>query len=963
MSKKIKLVTKDIHALCDMLSKLLSVTPHSSTTVTLTRPLVGSTISQDRLYGREDIFEKTINCITSCCETLSILPIVGPGGIGKSTLTQHLYNDTRTREHFSARVWISVSTDFDVLKLNQQILSCMPATEEEESKTTHETNSLSSIQEYIAQRLRSKRFLVVLDDVWKCDNMSEWKSLLAPFTKGEAKGSMIIVTTRFPKLADMMKTVDQLPLELQGLEPNDFFAFFEERIFGELDRPEGYIDILSGIAREIAYKLMGDPLAAKTASRLLRKNMSQEHWMAVLEHKEWECSKDGDDIMSSLYTSYDYLPFLLQKCFSYCALFPKGHRFSHLEMNRFLTAVGIIDSTHQDDTNYLEELVDNGFLLKADDLIGQNYIMHKLLHDLSQKVSVQECLNISGSDFKSDTVPQSIRHLSITLKDTYDENFLEEVSKLKTRIDIANLRTLMIFCEYQGNFAGILKDTFEEVDSLHVLFIVVKSLDDLPKGFSKLIHLQYLKLGSPYGIEMALPSTLSRFYHLKFLDLEDWHGSSNVPKDINRLVNLQDFIAKKELHSSVPEVGKMKYLRELKEFCVKKESVGFELRELGEMTELGGELRICNLEKVATKEEASEAKLKSKRNLKKLTLVWGSEERTVDGDVLDGLQPHPDLRELCIANHGGAVGPSWLCVDILLKQLGALHLEGLSWDTLPPFGQLPYLTKLVLKKISGVRQLRIQDMASLESLMICRCGNFFSGCSVEEAGGGTGTMKPFPASLKKLGISTESSIQSMALLSNLTSLTHLTLKDCVKLTVDGFNPLITVNLKVLVVFNCRWDRSCPESIAADLLSEVASSRVMPAGSFQLEQLKVESISAVLVAPICNLIATTIHTVIFCHDHRVKSFTEEQEKALQLLTSLRHLGFDGCGALQSLPRGLHRLYSLENLEVLWCCEVQSIPKEGFPVSLQNLRIRPCRTEVKEQIEKIRITNPDLSVQYE
>uniref|UniRef100_A0ACD5W4T6 Uncharacterized protein n=1 Tax=Avena sativa TaxID=4498 RepID=A0ACD5W4T6_AVESA len=234
---------------------------------------------------------------------------------------------------------------------------------------------------------------------------------------------------------------------------------------------------------------------------------------------------------------------------------------------------------------------------------------------------------------------------------------------------------------------------------------------------------------------------------------------------------------------------------------------------------------------------------------------------------------------------------------------------------------------------------------------------------MEEAGRGAETMKPFPAYLEKLGISSESGIESMSLLSNLTSLTHLTLQDCAKLTVHGFNPLIAVNLKVLVVFNCRWDRSCPESVAAGLLSQVASSRVMPAGSFQLEQLKVDSISAVLVAPICNLVASTLHTLIFCHDQRAKSFTEEQEKALQLLTSLRHLTFDGCGDLQSLPRGLHRISSLQDLQVLWCPEIRSIPKEGFPVSLRNLRVRPCSADVKEHIEKLRRTNPDLFVLYE
>ncbi|KAM3406104.1 hypothetical protein ACQJBY_000255 [Aegilops geniculata] len=966
ISIKIKSVLEEIQSICSHVSRFQMLNPnHSSstmatTTVTRTRAFTGSTIAYDRLYGRAAIFEETIDAITSHGEILSVLPVVGPGGIGKTAFIQHLYNDARIEQHFTVRVWVCVPSEFDVLKLTQQILRCIMATEKEgSSSVADETANLDQLQISIAQRLQSRRFMIVLDGVWECTN-DKWNTLLAPFTRGEAKGSMFLVTTRFPSKAEIMKTVD--PIELHGLDPDDFFTFFEACIFGEFNKPGNYEHELIDMAKDIAKKLKGSPLAAKTVGRLLRTELSWEHWMRVKGSNEWQKTQHNDDIMPALYLSYDYLPLLLQKCFSYFSLFPEDYRFTLPEINRFWISVGIIDSSHPGNNNCLEELMDRGFLKKEDGLFGENYVMHDLTHELSRSVSKQECLNISSSDFTADAVPQSIRHLSITLENRYNDNFREEMSKLKRRIDIANLSTLMIFREYEERISDILKDTFKEVNGLHILFIVVKSLDDFPQNFSKLIHLQYLKLRSPFGREIALPSTLSRFYHLKYLDLEDWHGSSNLPKHISRLVNLQDFLAKKELHSSVPEVGKMKYRQELNEFCVKKESVGFELRELGEMPELGGELRICNLEKVATKEEASEAKLMSKRNLKKLTLVWGRNKPTIDGDVLDGLQPHPDLRELCIANHGGTAGPSWLCVDILLKQLGALHLEGLSWDTLPPVRQLRHLTKLILTRISGVHQLRIQDMAPLESLMVCRCGDFFSRCSMEEAGG-TGTMKPFPISLKKLGISTESSIQSMALLSNLTSLTHLTLQDCVKLTVDGFNPLITVNLKVLVVFNSRWDRSCPESVAADLLSEVASSTAIPACSFQLEQLKVDSISAVLVTPICNLVASTLNTLIFCHDHRAKSFTEEQEKALQLLTSLRHLTFDGCGALQSLPRGLNGLSSLKDLEVLWCPEMGSIPKEGFPVSLRNLRIRPCSTQVKEQIEKIRRTSPGLSVRYE
>lgn len=59
-----------------------------------------------------------------------------------------------------------------------------------------------------------------------------------------------------------------------------------------------------------------------------------------------------------------------------------------------------------------------------------------------------------------------------------------------------------------------------------------------------------------------------------------------MTKDVSGLVNLRHFVAENDVHSSVPEFGKMKCLQEMKTFCVKKESVGFEINELGKLIEL-----------------------------------------------------------------------------------------------------------------------------------------------------------------------------------------------------------------------------------------------------------------------------------------------------------------------------------------------------------------------------------------
>jgi hypothetical protein len=164
------------------------------------------------------------------------------------------------------------------------------------------------------------------------------------------------------------------------------------------------------------------------------------------------------------------------------------------------------------------------------------------------------------------------------------------------------------------------------------------------------------------------------------------------------------FLSNVEFHSNVPEVGKMKLLQELRRFHVKKENDGFELRELGLLEKIGGKLEIHGLENVRTREEANEAKLMAKRNLTELALVWSGGQPSMEDDILDGLKPHSNLRALGIVNHGGATGPAWLGSNTHLKNLGTLHLEGVSWSTLPPFGLMHHLGTLELENIVGIRQ-------------------------------------------------------------------------------------------------------------------------------------------------------------------------------------------------------------------------------------------------------------------
>uniref|UniRef100_A0A8R7PK13 NB-ARC domain-containing protein n=2 Tax=Triticum urartu TaxID=4572 RepID=A0A8R7PK13_TRIUA len=1042
MSKKIKSVIEEMNSICLLVSDLLKVKTanHSSialsTHVTIERPPTGSIVPQDRkLYGRNDIFEQTVNALTGGTyhdKTLYVLPSVGPGGIGKTTFTQHLYNDERIKGHFPVRVWVCVSTNFDVIRLTREILGCIPGT----NTSTIEPTNLDQLQTAIAERLDSRRFLIVLDDMWTCKSVRDWENLLAPFTTVGTKGSMILVTTRLPSVAQMVKTTD--PIELHGLEPDDFFALFESCIFGH-NKPRLYDDDLVNVARDIAKKLKGSPLAANTVGRLLEKNISWEYWMGILEKNEWQSAKNDDDILPSLEISYNYLHFHLQKCFFYCALFPEDYKFYDLEkITNFWIAMGIVDSSCRNDKNYLDELVDNGFLIKNCDRNGEYYVMHDLLHELSRNVSSQECVNISSLSFRVNDIPQSIRHLSITVEDKYDQSFGREICKLRSVIDIGNLRTLMVFGPHDAETGDILRDAFEGIKSLRVLFI--PSLPgSLPKSFSNLIHLQYLTIMPPSDALLCLypPRTLPRFYHLKFLDLDGWLGwECNVilPKNISCLMSLRHIYSSKEFHSGIPEVGKMKWLQELREFDVKKKSVGFELSQLGELTELG-QLGICNLETVASKKEANDAKLKDKRNLKELELVWGRGEQTIDGDVLEGLQPPPNLSKLSIINYGFAAGPCWLCSDISIKRLESLHLEGISWDTLPSFEQLPHLTNLKLKNIAGMhvfgpgfcgltersfmhlKRIEIWNMreleewvegpngplfSRLESIVCLHCpliSSFFflecctnlcrlrivdcpklsqlpplprsstlTDCSVNKEfsrgltyDGKYLSAKDYEGPLAFQNMDRVEAIYirgsphvslSVSYLQKMKSLRRLVATVCGSMfSAEWFNPVVLEELAV-------HDKSLDEeniSVAAGLIPEVAMSNSLHPGSFQLEEMVAESISAVLIAPICRRLAAILHKLEFCDDQVTETFTEEQEQALNLLTSLQSLDFTSC-KLRSLPR-LYGLSSLTELSIFKCDGIQSLPsKEDLPASLLLLDVSGCSREIKEQAQKLKEANP-------
>ncbi|KAM3411822.1 hypothetical protein ACQJBY_003473 [Aegilops geniculata] len=334
---------------------------------------------------------------------IPVLPIVGMGGVGKTTLAQYICNHQQVKHYFELIIWICAD-EFDVKRLIKD------AIQSASGKWTM-LDHLASLQHALSHSVRNKRFLIVVDDVWDDalkENDQRWKDFYDSLTN-VVQGSMMLVTTRFPDVADRVRTME--PFLLDGLKEDVFWDFFKLCAFGSADSrndPE-----LERIGKGIVPKLKGSPLAAKTLGRLLGMNLHTTHWNNILESELWKLKQEKTDILPALRLSYIYLPFHLKRCFSFCALYAKDHKFEKGHLAEIWVAEGFVEPQggiplEDIGHHYFEDLVNRSFFQE----VCGTYIIHDLLHDMAKLVSGHDCFTIRNMrDFQM--VPQNVRHLYI----------------------------------------------------------------------------------------------------------------------------------------------------------------------------------------------------------------------------------------------------------------------------------------------------------------------------------------------------------------------------------------------------------------------------------------------------------------------------------------------------------------------------------------------------------------------
>ncbi|RLM69882.1 hypothetical protein C2845_PM17G13860 [Panicum miliaceum] len=559
-------------------------------------------LTKHKVHGRDQDRDCIISKLTSeesAAQNLSVLAIVGNGGVGKTTLAKVVYNDPAVKKHFDKAVWLHVSVYFNEAKITRELLQLL-------RRDRHEDiSNMKELQNILGYEIKSKRVLLVLDDMWEDNRKENWDVLLTPLRTNDAKGNMVIITTRKSSVARMAGARHNI--NLHGLKDEEFWPLFKECAFGD-ENHQGDLK-LQGIGRKIADKLKGYPLAAKSVGKLLSRKLDYGHWNRILDNSEWKDQKDDADVIPALKISYNYLPRHLQKCFSYCSIFPKNQRYHVQWLVNIWIAQGFIpladQHTQAEETGrrYLADLIDWGFFLSEPP--RPSLLMHDLVHDLAQIVSYHESFTIEAELKPPGDL--NIIHVTVITESAYygqfdgtvlpkKERVIQEFAKtFCTLLPKKDLRTLMLFGAHDSSFASTFHHELgNEIRAVRVLNmeVVYPDLNMLIPNISAFINLRYLWLRSFYrGLELQLPEAICKLYQLQVLDIKDFNPMTVVPKGLHKLRNLRHFFAREQLHAQIASVGDLVFLQELMAFHVRKEHE-FSIAQLEKLNEIRGSVSI-----------------------------------------------------------------------------------------------------------------------------------------------------------------------------------------------------------------------------------------------------------------------------------------------------------------------------------------------------------------------------------
>ncbi|XP_059638647.1 disease resistance protein SUMM2-like [Cornus florida] len=486
----------------------------------------------DRTVGLDANFHKLLSLLRD--DGTGIIGIYGMGGVGKTTLLKMINNElaSQLRSEFDEVIWVTVSKDLSSVESIQDKIGKKLRFSDDMWRGKSQEEKKADIFKV----LKRKRFVLLLDDIWKRIDLLE-VGVPIPDNQNKAK---IIFTTRSEDVCGLMQAKKKIKAECLAWE--EAWDLFKEKVGEEMINSDSEI---ARLAKEVCKECAGLPLALSTIGRAMASKRTPQEWdyaVSVLKKSIFKFSDMGDQVFPLLKFSYDYLcDETIKTCFLYFALFPEDDDIAVSHLIKLWIGEGFLDAECDDNIDDACKLAYNIICrLKLACLLveSSNYNrvhMHDLIRDMAlwivrEKGIVWE----SGSEKEKYLVqgesPKWEKAERVLLFDI-------SIEKLCGSPRCPNLLTLILYCNYP--LMTISNSFFQFMPTLKVLDLSGSpKLRKLPTSLLGLVSLEYLDLS--WTKIRELPIEFKSLVKLKYLYLNRMNELDIIsPQVMSSLLMLQ----------------------------------------------------------------------------------------------------------------------------------------------------------------------------------------------------------------------------------------------------------------------------------------------------------------------------------------------------------------------------------------------------------------------------------------